>query len=97
MPDYIYLIHPFREGFFENPTAEEEALVAAHYQYLKSSVQEGKVVLAGPCLDQTFGLVVFHARDEGAAHEFMMNDPTVKINVMLAELHPFMISLLGTQ
>jgi uncharacterized protein YciI len=95
MLDYIYLIHPFREGFFENPTAEEGALVEAHFEYLRTSTQDGQVVLAGPCLDQTFGLVVFHARDETSAREFMMNDPTVKNNVMLAELHPFKISLPG--
>ena len=97
MPDFIYLIHPLREGFFEKPTEEENIAVEAHFQYLKTGVENGLVLLAGPCLDQTFGLVVFLARDETSANEFMMNDPSVQSNVMMAELHPFKISLLKTR
>jgi len=95
MADFIYLIHPLREGFFQEPTDEENKYVDAHYQYLKSGVENGQVLLAGPCLDETFGLVVFQASDETTANDFMMNDPSIKNNVMMAELHPFNISLLG--
>jgi uncharacterized protein YciI len=97
MPDFIYLIHPLREGFFEQPNEEENTAVDAHYQYLQTGKENGQVLLAGPCMDQTFGLVVFHAKDETSANEFMMNDPSVQSNVMVAELHPFKISLLSTK
>jgi len=93
MADYLYLIHPFREGFFENPTQAETAAMDAHYQYLQTATRAGRVVLAGPCLDQTFGLVVFHAENEAEAGAFMLDDPSVQRNVMMAELHPFEISL----
>jgi len=93
MPDFIYLIHPLREGFFEDPTDQENAAMEEHYIYLKAGLQTGQVVLAGPCLDDTFGLVVFHAEDEATAQSFMMNDPTIQKNIMMAELHPFKISL----
>lgn len=97
MPDFIYLIHPLREGFFEQPTEAESLAVESHFKYLETGVENGQVLLAGPCLDQTFGLVVFHAKDETSANEFMMNDPCVQRNVMMAELHPFKISLLTTK
>lgn len=93
MPDYIYLIHPFRDEFYEQPTPDEEAAMQAHFEYLKQGVQAGIVVLAGPCLDETFGLVIFHAENEAAARAFMLNDPSVRSNVMMAELHPLRISL----
>jgi uncharacterized protein YciI len=95
MPEFIYLIHPLREGFFENPTDAENTAMEEHFQYLKASVQSGEVILAGPCLDQTFGLVVFTAADEASAQAFMMNDPSIIKNVMMAELHPFRMSLLA--
>ncbi|MBA4380386.1 MAG: hypothetical protein C0393_06895, partial [Anaerolinea sp.] len=95
MPEYIYLIHPMRHGFFEQPTPEEDAAMEEHFQYLKKAAEEGKVLLAGPCLDETFGLVVFRAENEEAAKAFMFNDPSVKVNVMMAELHPFRASLTG--
>jgi uncharacterized protein YciI len=95
MPHYIYLIHPLREGFFEQPTPAEEAAMQGHFDYLKRATVDGVVLLAGPCLDDTFGLVVFQAENEEAAQAFMFNDPSVQANVMMAELHPFRISLLG--
>jgi uncharacterized protein YciI len=94
MPDYIYLIHPLREGFYENPTDEENTAMEEHFQYLTAGLQTGQVLMAGPCLDDTFGLVVFHAEDEPSANAFMMDDPSILKNIMMAELHPFRISLL---
>ena len=94
MPHYIYLIHPLRHEFFDQPTPAEEAAMAAHFEYLKQAAA-GTVLIAGPCLDETFGLVVFQAEDDQAARAFMYNDPSVQANVMMAELHPFRLSLLG--
>lgn len=95
MPEYLYLIHPFRDGLFTHPTPQEDAIMEAHFQYLKRATEKGLILLAGPCLDETFGLVVFRAENEEAAKTFMFNDPSVKANVMMAELHPFRASLTG--
>ncbi len=95
MPEYLYLIHPFRHGFFEQPSPEEDAAMEEHFQYLKKAAKEERVLLAGPCLDETFGLVVFRAENDEAAKAFMFNDPSVKANVMMAELHPFRASMMG--
>ena len=94
MPDYLYLIHPLRHEFFESPTPREEAVMNAHFEYLKKATAEGVVLLAGPCLDETFGIVVFRAENEESARAFMMNDPSVENNVMMAELHPLRISIM---
>ena len=95
MPEYIYLTHPLRDGFFEQPTSEEETIMEEHFQYLKKAAETGIVLLAGPCLDHTFGIIVFLAANDEAAHAFMFNDPSVKKNVMMAEPHPMRISLRG--
>jgi len=94
MPDYIYLIHPLRHEFFDNPTPQEEAAMEAHFEYLKKAIADGMVLLAGPCLDETFGVVVFTADSDETARNFMLNDPSVLSNVMMAELHPMKISLI---
>lgn len=94
MPEYIYLTHPLRSEFFESPTPLEDEVMEAHFQYLKQATAEGVVLLAGPCLDETFGLVVLKADSEADARAFMLNDPAVKNNVMMAELHPMKISLM---
>ncbi len=94
MPEYIYLIHPLRHEFFDSPTPQEEAMMEEHFDYLKQATADGVVLLAGPCLDETFGVVVFRAENDRAARAFMLNDPSVKSNVMMAELHPMKISLM---
>jgi uncharacterized protein len=93
MADYLYLIHPLRDGFFEEPTVAENAVMEEHFQYLKKATETGMVILAGPCLDNTFGLIIIHAENDEKARDFMFNDPSVKKNVMMAELHPLQISL----
>ncbi len=95
MPDYIYLIHPYRHEFFASPTELEDTVMGAHFEYLKKAVAQGMVLLAGPCLDETFGVVILHAENEAAAQQFMLNDPSVKNNIMMAELHPMRISLMS--
>jgi uncharacterized protein YciI len=95
MPEYLYLTHPLRDGFFEQTTPEEDIIMEEHFQYLKRATDAGIVLLAGPCLDNTFGITVFTARNDEAARSFMLNDPSVLKNVMMAELHPLRISLRG--
>jgi uncharacterized protein YciI len=95
MKEYLYLIHPYRHGFFDAPTPEEESVLNEHFEYLKQATETGLVLLAGPCLDDTFGLVVFRAENDEAANTFMFNDPSIKKNVMAAELHPLRVSLRG--
>lgn len=94
MPEFIYLIHPLRHEFFESPTPREDEMMDAHFAYLEQATMEGIVLLAGPCLDETFGVVILTAESETAAHTFMLNDPSVKSNVMMAELHPMKVSLM---
>ena len=93
MPEYIYLIHPFRDGFFEAPTVEENAVMEEHFRYLEKAVQADRLVLAGPCLDDTFGIVLLQAENDQAAKDFMFNDPSVVNNIMMAELHPIRLSV----
>ncbi len=95
MPEYLYLLHPYRHGFFEQPTPEESVIMEEHLAYLRQAAAEGRVLLAGPCLDDTFGLVVFRAENDEAAQAFMFADPSIRENVMAAELHPLRISLWG--
>jgi len=90
---FVYLIRPYREGFIENMTAEEERIMDEHFEYLKSLFNENKVTLAGPCLDGAFGIIILEVDSEERAKQIMRNDPSVKAGIMKAELHPFKISL----
>ncbi|HEU4859195.1 MAG TPA: YciI family protein [Chitinophagaceae bacterium] len=78
----------------KNWTAADQAIVGEHFQRLVKKKEEGVVVLAGrtelPLNNpEMMGLVVFYAKDEKEAMQFMMDDPAVKAKIMQAKVHPY--------
>ena len=78
----------------KNWSKEDQATVGEHFQRLVKMKEEGIVVLAGRTelpLDnpEMMGLVVFYAKDEKEALQFMMDDPAVKAKIMNAKVHPY--------
>ncbi len=92
--EFIYLIRPVRAGFHKGLTGEEEEIMGRHFNYLKDLTEKRVAILVGPCLDRAFGVCIFEAESEEAAHKIMENDPSVKEGVMTTELHPFRVSLM---
>lgn len=93
MEQYVYLIRPLRANFIDSMTTNESDVMGQHFQYLQDLLKEEKVILAGPCLDGAFGIVIFQAESLEHAQKVMQNDPAVKEGVMKAELHPYRVSL----
>jgi uncharacterized protein YciI len=91
---FIYVLNLIERETLENMTPDEEAIVDEHFEYLKNRLNEGKLVLAGRCVEGEFGYVIFKAESEKQAAEFMRNDPAIKKRLMTAELHPFRIALM---
>lgn len=80
-----------------NWTDKDKQLVGEHFERLKKATDEGKVILAGrtdEANDKTFGIVIFYAKDEAEAKEFMLGDPAVKAGIMKATLHPYNVALM---
>ncbi len=82
----------------KNWTKEDEAITGAHFQRLVQKKAEGVVLLAGRTQLETsdpgmMGLVIFYAKDEKEANEFMQNDPAVKNKIMLAKVVPYAVAI----
>jgi uncharacterized protein YciI len=92
--EFIYIIWAPRKDFMKTITEEEERIMGEHFEYLKGLFEKEKLVLAGPCLDKAFGIVIFTAESEEEARKIMEDDPSVKAGVMKSELHSFRVSLL---
>lgn len=81
----------------KNWTEKDNKIVGEHFERLKKARDEGNVILAGrtdEANDKTFGLVIFYAKDEAEAKEFMLGDPAVKAGIMDATLHPYSVALI---
>ena len=93
---YLYRVQPTRDGFLIESTPEEDAIVSAHFQYLKDLTEQGIVLMAGRTLqtdDASHGLVVFVADSEEHARATVESDPAVKEGIFRAELFPFAVAL----
>jgi uncharacterized protein YciI len=82
----------------KNWTDADQAIVGEHFQRLVKYKNEGVVVLAGRTeLDlnnpDMMGLVIFYAKDDKEALQFMQNDPAVKNKIMQTKVHPYGIAL----
>lgn len=82
----------------KNWSQADQGIVGEHFQRLVKYKNEGIVVLAGRTHYELnnpdmMGLIIFYAKDEAAASQFMMEDPAVKNNIMLAKVHPYDIAV----
>jgi uncharacterized protein YciI len=94
--NYLVIIRPPRVNFEENMNPEEIKVMEEHFSYLRSLLETKKLILAGPCLDGVFGVILLNVKSYKEAEELIDNDPSVKAKIMTPEIHPFRISLLKT-
>ena len=71
-----------REDWPENMTPEEEKVMDDHFQYLKDLTFKKKVLMAGPCFEPVFGLLVLQAESEKDAMDIVSHDPSISSGVM---------------
>lgn len=97
MPTYIYRIQPVRPDMLSaGPTAAEAQITAEHFEYLKSLVESGQLILAGRTLNtdySSFGIAIFNARDDEHMRRITASDPGVAKKLFRAEWFPFHIAL----
>jgi uncharacterized protein YciI len=91
--EFIYVIRPKRANFIETITAEEQAIIDQHFQYLQDLTEQKVMVLVGRCEDASFGIAVFRAESLEQAKRITEEDPAIKYGIMDVELKPFRIAL----
>jgi uncharacterized protein YciI len=94
MNHYLIMYRPPREGFAENATPEESAIIERHFEYLQKQESEGRLILAGRTDDARFGIAVIEADSGSEAKKIMADDPAVKEGVFSGELLPFRLAIL---
>ena len=72
---------------------EVKARIVMHFDYLKTLLPDGTLVLAGMSTDDFTEILLIEAADREAAERIMASDPAVSGNVYQAELHPFRVIL----
>lgn len=90
---YLIMYRPPRDGFAENATPEESAIVTEHFEHLKALNASKTVLFAGRVEDARFGIALLETESEQEAQKILDNDPAVKAKIFTAELLPFSLAL----
>ncbi|MCE7744747.1 MAG: hypothetical protein GPJ52_06390 [Candidatus Heimdallarchaeota archaeon] len=93
---FFGVIKPTRDDFITNPTEKDNELMSKHFLYLKDLLEKGKLVLAGPVLNEKkpMGIFIFECVTLEEAEELLKNDPSVKAGIQIVKkLEPFRLSL----
>src|SRR5262245_19017651 len=82
----------------KNWSQNDQAIAGERFQRLVKYKTDGVVVLAGRtelALDnpEMMGLVIFYAKDEKEAVQFMMDDPAVKNKIMQAKVYLYGLAI----
>lgn len=72
-------------------STEAANLQRAHLDNIKRMAQEGKLVLAGPFLDdqEIRGIYIFNVKTVEEAEELTKTDPAIQAGSLIMELHPW--------
>lgn len=94
---YYAIIKPYRQDFITNPNEGEDKIMSDHFQYLKSLLNQERLVLAGPTLilEDPFGLIILEAENEKDAKEILEKDPSVRAGIQkIVDFRPIRLSLI---
>jgi uncharacterized protein YciI len=92
---FLVIYRPPRSTFGDDATAEEKRAVGDHFEYLKRLLEEGTLLLAGPCLDASMGIAVLETDSFEQAEAVLARDPAVLAGVFRGEIRPYRVSLMA--
>jgi uncharacterized protein len=90
---YLYLIVNPRKNFAATMTDAERAIFSRHAAYYREHAAQGLVLMAGPALDDTYGICVLATDRLDVAEAFRTGDPVIVEGLMEGRLHPWRASI----
>ena len=84
---------PFRHFFvhivYLRPFSEIEPLVASHRAFLDTCLKDGLLLLSGPLVPRTGGILLMRGSDRGEIETLLAGDPYAKARVARHDLLEF--------
>jgi uncharacterized protein YciI len=94
MPEQFFVrLLGTRDGWPDDMTPSEQQIMGAHFEFLKELARQGTVLLAGPCFEPTFGLIILETADQEEATRIMEREPSVVGRVHTYEIQPMRVAI----
>lgn len=93
--EYLITLEAARPTLPTDSTAEEDAIVGAHFVRLQRDALAGRVICVGRTMEDAapLGIVVFRADSPQAALDYLHGDPAITAGLMSGAVRPFGVAL----
>ncbi len=96
-PENVFvIIHAPGEAWEKGVPFREQPLVMLHVQYMMELLESGSLVVGGPFMDDSGGMVVVRAQNLKEAQALASKDPSVEAGLLTYKLRPWMIAMRDT-
>ena len=90
---YVFLYEPGPKWLEGKPVHEQP--LAGHFSYMEELESTKKLVLGGGFLDGRGAMGVLQVESIEEANEIIASDPAVVSQVVLARVHPYLVTVAG--
>jgi uncharacterized protein YciI len=92
-PVYFVLFHSPGEKWKQGVSFREQPGVREHVQYMSSFIESKKLVIGGPFLDNSGGMMVMSAESREEAEKIANADPSVQNGLLKVDVKPWMAAM----
>lgn len=92
-PVYFVLLHTPGPTWDPSLGFREQPGVDQHIQYMAGIMDGGQLVMGGPFLDDSGGMMIMRAENLEAAQEVATADPGVQSGLLQVEVKPWMVAM----
>jgi uncharacterized protein YciI len=92
-PVFFVLFHSPGPRWSAGMGFREQPGVGEHIAYMAAQAEAGLLVIGGPFLDDSGGMMVLRADSPEAARAIAESDPTVQDGLLLVEVKPWMAAM----
>jgi uncharacterized protein YciI len=90
---YFVLMHSPGPGWDKARSFRDQPGIGAHVAYMSGFADQKKLVMGGPFLDDSGGMMVFDLPDLKAARAVATADPTVKSGLLKVRVKPWLVAI----
>lgn len=92
-PLYYVMLHSPGPAWVKDVPFREQPGVDAHVQYMRNLLQQGLIVMGGPFLDDSGGMMIARSPDLEEARRVASQDPAVKNGLLRVQVRPWMVPM----
>ena len=92
-PTYFVLLHAPGPLWDHAKGFRDQHGIAAHVGYMSDQADKGRIVMGGPFLDNSGGMMIFDAPTIDDARAIAQADPTVTSGLLTVTVKPWLVAL----